>query len=77
MGAFYSSKESAHFGIGLTTSAVLAKQMNMRLGVKSETIQQHFGLAYLPVISFFCTNCYQLEPYKAGAFSSKRRLKLL
>ena len=33
---FYSSKESAHFGIGLTTSAVLAKQMNMRLGVKSD-----------------------------------------
>ena len=33
---FYSSKESAHFGLGLTTAAVLAVQMNMRLGVISQ-----------------------------------------
>ena len=33
---FYSSKESAHFGLGLTTAAVLSVQMNMRLGVKSD-----------------------------------------
>jgi signal transduction histidine kinase len=30
---FYSSKGSGHFGLGLTTSAVLAGQMNMRLGI--------------------------------------------
>ena len=42
---FYSSKESAHFGIGLTTSAVLAKQMNMRLGVKSEDNSTTFWIS--------------------------------
>lgn len=30
---FYSTKGSGHFGLGLTTSAVLAGQMNMRLGI--------------------------------------------
>ena len=42
---FYSSKESAHFGIGLTTSAVLAKQMNMRLGVKSDVDSTIFWIS--------------------------------
>ena len=32
---FYSSKNSQHLGIGLTTAAVLATQMNMKLGVHS------------------------------------------
>ena len=32
---FYSSKDSSHFGIGLTTAAVLSSQMGMNLGVHS------------------------------------------
>lgn len=32
---FYSSKDSSHFGIGLTTAAVLSRQMGMNLGVHS------------------------------------------
>ena len=32
---FYSSKDSSHFGIGLTTAAVLSSQMGMHLGVHS------------------------------------------
>jgi len=33
--AFYTSKDNAHYGIGLTTASVLAGQMGMRLGVRS------------------------------------------
>lgn len=33
---FYSTKESSHLGVGLTTAAMLANQMGMRLGVNSE-----------------------------------------
>ena len=32
---FYSSKDSSHFGIGLTTATVLSRQMGMNLGVHS------------------------------------------
>ena len=32
---FYSSKDNQHLGIGLTTAAVMATQMNMKLGVHS------------------------------------------
>lgn len=32
---FYSSKDNKHLGIGLTTAAVLATQMNMKLGAHS------------------------------------------
>ena len=32
---FYSSKDSSHFGIGLTTAAVLSSQMGINLGVHS------------------------------------------
>ena len=32
---FYSSKNNQHLGIGLTTAAVLATQMNIKLGVHS------------------------------------------
>ena len=42
---FYSSKESAHFGLGLTTAAVLAVQMNMRLGVISQNDSTVFWIS--------------------------------
>ncbi|MEM9480352.1 MAG: HAMP domain-containing sensor histidine kinase [Verrucomicrobiota bacterium] len=33
---FFSTKDSSHFGVGLTTAGVLAAQMKMRLGIHSE-----------------------------------------
>ena len=42
---FYSSKESSHFGLGLTTAAVLAVQMNMRLGVISQNDSTIFWIS--------------------------------
>lgn len=33
---FYSTKESSHYGIGLTNAGVLASQMDMTVGVKSQ-----------------------------------------
>ncbi len=45
---FYSSKDSKHFGIGLTIAAVLAAQMNMKLGVHSADNTTTFWLS-IPV----------------------------
>jgi signal transduction histidine kinase len=33
---FFSTKDSSHFGVGLTSAGVLAAQMGMRLGIHSE-----------------------------------------
>jgi len=46
---FYSTKDSSHFGVGLTTAAVLSKQMGMRLGVNSEHNTTTFWLS-VPLI---------------------------
>ncbi len=46
---FHSSKDSSHFGVGLTTSAVLSKQMGMRLGVNSENNTTTFWLS-VPIV---------------------------
>lgn len=42
---FHSTKDSSHFGVGLTTAAVLSKQMGMRLGVNSENNTTTFWLS--------------------------------
>jgi len=42
---FTSTKDSTHFGIGLTVAAVLAGQMNARLGVKSAENTTTFWLS--------------------------------
>ncbi len=42
---FYSTKDSSHFGVGLTSAAVLAGQMNMRLGVHSASNTTTFWLS--------------------------------
>ncbi len=42
---FYSTKDSSHFGVGLTSAAVLANQMDMRLGVHSENKTTTFWLS--------------------------------
>lgn len=47
---FYSSKDSKHFGVGLTVAAVLAAQMNMKLGVHSADNTTTFWLS-IPAIS--------------------------
>ena len=46
---FHSTKDSSHFGVGLTTSAVLSRQMGMRLGVNSENNTTTFWLS-VPLI---------------------------
>ena len=45
---FYSSKDSSHFGIGLTTATVLSRQMGMNLGVHSADNTTVFWLS-IPV----------------------------
>lgn len=42
--AFYSTKDSSHMGLGLTTAHVLAGHMGMDLGVKSENGETTFWL---------------------------------
>jgi len=42
---FHSTKESSHLGVGLTTAAMLANQMGMRLGVNSENNITTFWLS--------------------------------
>ena len=42
---FESTKESEHFGIGLTTVHALCSQMNIRVGVKSEDSMTTFWLS--------------------------------
>ncbi len=42
---FYTTKDSTHWGIGLTTAYVLAGNMNMDLGVKSEKNTTTFWLS--------------------------------
>ena len=46
---FHSTKDSSHFGVGLTTAAVLSRQMGMRLGVSSENNTTTFWLS-VPLI---------------------------
>ncbi len=41
---FYTTKDSSHMGIGLTTAAVLAGHMGMELGVKSDVEDTSFWL---------------------------------
>lgn len=42
---FYSSKDSKHFGVGLTIAAVLASQMDMKLGMHSADNTTTFWLS--------------------------------
>lgn len=42
---FYSTKDSKHYGVGLTIAAVLAAQMNMKLGVHSADNTTTFWLS--------------------------------
>lgn len=46
---FYTTKDSSHYGLGLTTAYVLAGQMKMPLGVKSESHVTTFWLR-MPVV---------------------------
>ena len=46
---FYSTKDSSHLGVGLTSAAVLANQMKMRLGINSENNTTTVWLA-VPVV---------------------------